>query len=312
MHAIVLKAFGSVQNLSLEDIAMPVPGAGQVLVRIEAGSLNPIDVKTRVGKGAANFARVVPPVVLGWDMSGVIERCGPDAGRWKPGDEVFGSVGFPGLGRTNAEYTVVDIAHLARKPASVSHEDAAAASMAGLTAWQALTRHGRPVAGQKVLVHAASGGVGHIAVQIAKSFGAHVTGTSSAANREFVLSLGADEHIDYRAQPVERYRYDFDFILDLVGGETTVQSMDLLASGGTLISILPPSEEIAGKARQSNRHFHFVLMESAGTDMAHIAALLESGLIQPRIAHRIALEDLGKAHEQLETGRTVGKIVILH
>ncbi|MBJ7533184.1 NADP-dependent oxidoreductase [Rhodomicrobium vannielii ATCC 17100] len=313
MRAVVLDRFGSIENLQVKDLPIPEPGVGEVLVRIAAGSLNPIDVKTRTGQGAANFAAIVPPIVLGWDLSGTVVACGAEAGDWRPGDAVFGSIGFPGLGRTNADYTVARADHLARKPPPVTHEQAAAAAMAGQTAWQALTRHGRPAGGQKVLVQAASGGVGHMAVQIAKQFGADVTGTSSASNRDFVLSLGADTHIDYRNRPIETYPRDFDMVFDAVGGNTTLRSLALLKEDGLLVSILPPNDEIvAEEAVRTGRRFHFVLMQSSAADMTAVAHLLASGAIRPHVSQRFALTDLGRAHALQETGRSVGKIVILN
>lgn len=313
MRAVVLDRFGFIENLRVADLPIPEPGAGEVLVRIAAGSVNPIDVKTRIGQGAANFTVVEPPVILGWDVSGTVAACGPGTGEWRPGDEVFGSVGFPGLGHANADYAVVRSGHLARKPSSVTHEQAAAAAMAGQTAWQGLTRHGRPGNRQKILVHAASGGVGHMAVQIAKHFGAHVTGTSSADNRDFVLSLGADDHIDYRSRPFETCPKDFDFVFDAVGGDTTLRSIDLLREGGMLVSILPPKDAAAAaQAARTGRKFHFVLMESSAADMAEVAHLMADGTVKPHVSHRVPLVELGCAHALLETGRTVGKIVILN
>lgn len=312
MHAMVLTQFGGVENLQPQDLPIPRPQQGEVLVKIAASSINPIDVKTRQGQGAANFAQVTPPVILGWDLSGTVETCGPDVEGWKPGDAVFGSVGFPGLGHAHAEYAAVPAGHLAHKPENVSHEDAAAASMVGLTAWQALTTHGRPGPGDRVLVHGASGGVGHMAVQIARAFGAQVTGTSSAANRAFVLSLGAEHHIDYRVAAWSSYPRDFDFILDTVGGEAPQASLGLLREGGTLVSLLPAHrDELTEAATARGLRFRFVLMRSDGADMAAVADLLARGAVRPTVSHRLPLEQLAQAHLLQESGRSVGKIVIV-
>ncbi|MCM2448478.1 NADP-dependent oxidoreductase [Rahnella sp. CG8] len=311
MRAMVLTQFGGVENLQLQDLPIPRPQQGEVLVKIAASSINPIDVKTRQGQGAANFTQVTPPMILGWDLSGTVVVCGTGVEDWKPGDTVFGSVGFPGLGHAHAEYAAVPSGHLARKPENVSHKDAAAASMTGLTAWQALTTR-RLGPGDKVLVHGASGGVGHMAVQIARAFGAQVTGTSSAANREFVLSLGAAHHIDYRVEAWSSYPRDFDFVLDTVGGEATRASLGLLRKGGTLVSILPGQRhELAEAAAAHGVQFHFVLMHSDGEDMAAVADLLARGLVQPAVSHWLSLDQLAQAHVLQESRRTVGKIVLV-
>lgn len=312
MKTMILGNFGSVDNFHMQDIPIPIPGDGQVLVKVSATSINPIDVKTRIGKGAASWFPVCPPVVLGWDLSGNVMSCGPNVEQWQSGDEVFGSINFPGLGKTNAEYTIATAAHLARKPSSISHEEGAAASMAGLTAWQALTKHGPISAGQKVLIHAASGGVGHMAVQIAKSFGAYVIGTSSSTNRDFVLSLGADEHIDYKSGPFEENTRDLDFVLDTIGGETTHRSVSVLKEGGTLVTILPGMEDRTRiESQRKNIHIHFVFMNSSSADMTHVANLLKDRSITVHISHSLPLDELGYAHSIMETGRVVGKIALI-
>ncbi|WKW52284.1 NADP-dependent oxidoreductase [Rhodomicrobium lacus] len=311
MRAIVLEQFGPIDNLKEAEVPIPVPSAGEVLIKTSAVSVNPIDYKTRQGKGANNWTSFVLPEILGWDLSGTVVALGADVTEWKVGDEVFGSIGFPGLGRVDAEYAVAQAVHLARKPSAIRHEEAAAASMAGLTAWQALTRLARPERGQRVLVHAASGGVGHMAVQIAKAFGAHVTGTSSAANRDFVLSLGADAHIDYRSLGIEDYPHDFDFVFDPLGGDATFRSLDLVKKGGTVVSILPQHDpRIFAEAAAKGVAFDFVLMQSRTDDMGEVAKLLGDEAIRPRIAKTFPLSELGQAHALLETGRTAGKIVL--
>ena len=311
MRAIILEQFGPVDNLKEVEIPPPVPSTGEVLVKVSSVSVNPIDYKTRQGKGANNWTSFVLPDILGWDLSGTIAALGSGVTEWSLGDEVFGSIGFPGLGRTDAEYAVARAAHLARKPPSLTHEEAAAASMAGLTAWQALNRIARPTRGQRVLVHAASGGVGHMAVQIAKAFGAHVTGTSSAANRDFVLSLGADEHIDYRSLSIEDYPHDFDFVLDTLGDNITFRSLGLVKKGSTVISILPQQDpHIFAEAAAKGVAFDFVLMQSRGRDMDEVAKLLAGGTIRPRIAKTLPLTQLAQAHTLMETGRTAGKIAL--
>jgi NADPH:quinone reductase-like Zn-dependent oxidoreductase len=312
MQAMVLDKFGGVENLHLRDIDSPKPQAGEVLVRIFATALNPIDIKTRIGEGAANFTRVIPPVILGWDLSGIVVSCGEGVDEWQPGDEVFGSVGFPGLGRTQAQYATVAASDLTRKPKTVSHIDCAAASMVGLTAWQALTRYVRPCAGDKVLIHGASGGVGNMAVQIARALGAHVIATASKAKCEQVLASGANSVIDYKNTPFSAYPRGVDFVFDTAGGDTTLASLNMLREGGTLVSILPPTDDqVFIQALNSGRQYHFTLMTSSGHDMAEVGALLDTGSIRSDIGITLPLTDLSYAHILLEEHKISGKIVLI-
>lgn len=309
MKAMVLTRFGAVDKLVMQDVPIARPNDDQVLIKIVATSLNSIDVKTRIGQGATAVCPVVPPVILGWDLSGVVVS-GGKAQHWQAGDEVFGSVNFPGLGQTNAQYALITATHLARKPLSISHEEAAAASMAGLTAWQALAGQGHLIAGKRVLIHGASGGVGHMAVQLAKSLGAYVIGTSSRPNKEFVLALGADEHIDYTSAPFEQQVSNIDLVFDTVGGDTAYRSLSVLKDGAELVTILPLQESVIQASIQRNISAHFVLMASGAADMESVAQLLGGKKISVHISHQLPLADLGKAHRLLETGRVVGKIVL--
>ncbi|WP_211516718.1 MULTISPECIES: NADP-dependent oxidoreductase [Gluconobacter] len=312
MRAIVLEQFGSVANFRERDVPIGRPGRGQVLIDVAAGSVNPIDIKTRVGRGAAKWFPVIPPVILGWDIAGKIVNCGPDTDTFSLGEDVFGAIGFPGLAQANADYVIADVAHIAKKPASISFEESAAAAMAGLTAWQAFNQNDGLHAGQKVLVHGASGGVGHLAVQMAKACGCHVTGTSSGRNRQFVQSLGADGHIDYQKTPIPNYPGDFDFILDPIGGDVTLASLGLLKQGGHLVTLNPPGDDQAErKARELGVVFQFILMKSSSSDMEQVAKLLGSRVISAHISASIPLSHLADAHLLMESGRTVGKISLI-
>lgn len=309
MKAIVLQAHGGVENLVIQDVDRPVIKSGEVLVKAKAISINPVDVKSRSGKGVYGRIKDEQPLILGWDISGtVVESL--DA-KFQVGDEVFGMVNFPGHGRAYAEYVAAPASHLALKPQHISHEEAAAATLVALTAWQALVTHAHVREGQKVLIHAASGGVGHIAVQIANNLGATVVGTSSAKNRDFVLGLGADEHIDYRGYDWATHPREFDFVLDTIGGENIDHSLEVTREGGTLISI--PSglnEEVASKAAAKGVKGYFILVQSNGGDMEIIASLLEKGIIKPHIYKTYGFDHMREAHEQQATGRTVGKLII--
>jgi len=310
MKAIILKGFGGADQLSAVDLPIPVPGQDEVLVKVHAISINPVDIKTREGKGVAGRIKDEQPIILGWDISGVITAVGSDVRDFKPGDEVFGMVNFPGHGRAYAEYVAAPAAHLALKPANITHQQAAAATLAALTAYQALYKKAPVQKGQRILVQAAAGGVGHFMVQFAKHLGAHVTGTSSAANKDFILGLGADEHVDYKSGPFEDVVKDIDLVIDCVGGVIAERSIDVVKPAGTLISI--PSglgPEITEKARKRDINAFFFLVQSSGEDMKAIADLLEKGIIKPYVNH-FDFSQLDVAHQQQETGSTRGKIVL--
>jgi NADPH:quinone reductase-like Zn-dependent oxidoreductase len=309
MKAIVLKDFGGVDQLRLAEVPVPEISEGEVLVEVKAISINPVDVKTRQGKGLAARYQEADPKILGWDISGVVK--GSKSSLFEPGDEVFGLVNFPGQGRAYAEYSAVPADQLALKPAGVSHPAAAAATLAALTAWQAFSDHGKLRAGQRVLIHAAAGGVGHFAVQLAKYIGAYVIGTASAENREFVLGLGADEHIDYKAQDVPAVVHNVDFVLDTLGGDNIDLSLKTMKRGATIVSI--PSganEKVKGKAEAAGKIGLSMLVQSSGEDMGHIAQLLESGALRPEVSNLFPFEKMGEAHLQVESHKTRGKTVV--
>lgn len=310
MKAIIINEFGGTDQLIHTTLPVPTIKDDEVLVKVQAISINPVDVKTRAGKGVAGRIKNEMPIVLGWDISGVVTAAGSAVQDFAAGDEVFGMVNFPGHGKAYAEYIAAPAAHLARKPATITHQQAAAATLAALTAYQVFIHKARLQKGQRVLIHAAAGGVGHFAVQIAKNAGAYVIGTSSAGNKDFVQELGADEHVDYRNQQFEEVVKEVDLVLDTVGGDTIVRSFDVIKPGGMLISIptsIPP--EVLEIAKQKNIDASFMLVQSNGSDMAAIAALLEKGIIRPYVNH-YDFSQMDIAHQQQETGSTKGKIVL--
>lgn len=311
MKAITLKEPGGIENLVIKDIPQPVLNEGEVLVQVKAISINPVDVKTRAGKGVYGRIKDNDPVIIGWDISGIVTAKGHGATQFDIGDGVFGMVNFPGHGKAYAEYVAAPESHLAKKPDNISHDEAAATTLAALTAWQGLTVHARLKRGDKILVHAASGGVGHFVVQMAKHMGAYVIGTSSAENKKLVLSLGADEHVDYKAVRFEEVVKEMDYVFETVGGENINRSLDSLKKGGAIISILGPGPEgSAGKAKQLGVEIKPFLVSSNGDDMKVIARLLEEKQVRPHIDFIFSFEEMGKAHAHVETGRTKGKIVI--
>ena len=311
MKAYILNEAGGVENLILSEVEQPSPKAGEVLVEVKAISINPVDVKVRPVEEALNMiVGADRPVILGWDIAGSVTVVGEDATLFKPGDCVFGMVNFPGHGKCYAEYVAAPEAHLARMPGNISFEGAAATTLAALTALQVLqTRIKR---GNRVLIHAGSGGVGHFAIQIAKHLGAHVVTTSSAKNRDFVISLGADEHIDYREQKFEEVASDIDFVLDGMGGEILKNSLKVVKDGGGIVS-LPTfkfTEEVKAYAEQHNIDVSFFMVQSNGADMNTLKQLVETGSLKPHVSKTFPFAELADAHKQIETGRTVGKAVV--
>lgn len=313
MKTIILKEAGSVDNLQYIESAKPTINSNEVLIQTTSLGINVIDYKVRANEGALNWILGADrPAIIGWDLSGTVVEVGNDVTDFKIGDEVFGMANFPGKGNAYAEFVAVPSAHLTLKPAAVSHQEAASATLAALTAWQALVEKGNVKKGDKVLIHAASGGVGHYATQIAKHFEAYVIGTSSAKNKDFVLQNGADQHIDYTAENFQQIVSGADFVLDTVGGDTILKSLDVVKQGGTIISIASSnlSAEELEKAKAKEVNLSFLLVQSSGENMLQLAQLLEKGIIKSHVSKIFAFEQMREAHLYLEKGRTVGKIVV--
>ena len=317
MKAIILKQNGGIENLILSEIEKPKIKPDEVLVHVKAISINPVDAFARQNKQTVQA--ILKPkdekeiIILGWDISGTVEEVGKDAKNFKKGDDVFGMVNFVGQGKAYAEFVAAPENQLALKPKNISHEEAAAATLAALTAWQALVNICKVKKGDKVLIHAAGGGVGHYAVQIAKSFGAYVIGTASTNNRNFVLQLGADEFIDYTSEKFEEKINDADIVFDSIpGSEHLLRSLEAVKKEGKVISLKSSAEgEIAAKIKEKNIFFQRIMVRSNGDDMKLIAKMLEEGKIHSHISQKFSFKDLPKAHQQIETGKTRGKIVLV-
>ncbi|MBT8329226.1 MAG: NADP-dependent oxidoreductase [Desulfofustis sp.] len=311
MKAYVLQEAGGIENLVLSDIDKPKLGSDEVLIETKAISINPVDVKVRPMEELLDMiVGEIRPVILGWDIAGVVAEVGANATGFEVGDKVFGMVNFPGHGKGYAEYVAAPAGHLAKMPDNTTFEEAAATTLAALTALQVLRP--RVKAGDRILIHAGSGGVGHYAIQIAKQLGATVITTSSAKNRDFVLSLGADQHIDYREQKFEEVLADIDFVLDGMGGSVLENSLKVVRDGGTIVS-LPThefSEELKAAADPRNIKLEFVLVTSNGDDMNTLKEYLESGVVKAHVSMTFPFAQMAKAHKQLESGRTVGKVVV--
>jgi NADPH:quinone reductase-like Zn-dependent oxidoreductase len=311
MKAIVLKGFGGVENLVVEEIPVPQPNDHEVLVRVVAAAVNPIDIKTRKGKGVSGILKEFNPIILGWDISGTVVRRGKNVTTFSEGDDVFGMINFPGHGRAYAEFAAAPSSHLALKPSGISHEEASGASLAALTAWQLLKYRSGIGKGSTVLIHAAAGGVGHFAVQMAKHLGAIVAATASAANHRFVIDLGATQHINYEKDRFEQVLHNIDFVIDAVGNDYIDRSLEVLKPGGTIISIPSgASEDVVEKAAARGMNGYNFRTSSSGEDMTEIAGMLEKGELKSVISRIYSLSEVRDAHLQIESGKTRGKIVI--
>lgn len=313
MKAIVLEEFGPAENLLYKEIQKPEIKAHEVLIKVKAISINPVDVKVRSRQAPlAETLIKYDPLILGWDLSGEVIEIGTEVSKFKIGDAVFGMVNFVGHGKAYAEYVAAPEDQLARKPGNISHVEAAASTLAALTAWQAFDSYGKLRPTDKVLIHAASGGVGHFAVQMAKHIGAYVIATSSASNRDFVLNLGADKHIDYQSTSFETILSDIDFVLEAIGGANFQKSIRVLKPFGTIVG-LPSGHTREDELKAQEKQLHasyFMSVYSNGNDMEHIASLLEKGVLKPYISHVFQFDEMAKAHLQIETGRTIGKVVV--
>lgn len=312
MKAMILKQFGGIENLAIEDIPQPEIKEEEVLVEVKAIGVDQIDVKTRQGRGLTDIMKQEHPMILGWDISGVVTKAGSKVTNFKAGDAVFGTINFPGPGSSYAEYAAAPADQLALKPENISHEEAAAATQSPLTAWQALIDTGKLTKGQRVLIHGGAGGVGNYAVQIAKHIGCYVITTVSGADREFAKQLGADEIIDYKTQKFEDEIKDIDFILDTVGGENFVRSLKVLKPEGMIILLPSVKKDEADKIAEEHhiKNYRHVLMHSSGKDMQAIAGMLREGTMKVHVDKTYPFEQIPQAHEQMEQGKIKGKIVI--
>lgn len=308
MRAITQKSFGDPHVLDVTDLPRPEPLPSEVLVRVHAAGVNPIDAVVRSGA----FPLIgQPPFVLGWDISGVVEEVVPGVNRFRPGDEVFGMPFFPRAGSGYAEYVAVPSRQLARKPAALDHLQAAALPLAGLTAWQSLVDTARIEPGRRVLIHGGGGGVGHLAVQIAKAHGAHVITTARADKHDFVRGLGADEAVDYRSTDFSEAVRDVDVVLDTVGGDYGHRSIPVLRPGGLLVTAVDRTDTALRAAVESaGRRFAGITVEPDHVGLEALADLAAAARLTPHVGHALPLADAAKAHVLVESGRTRGKIVL--
>jgi 2-desacetyl-2-hydroxyethyl bacteriochlorophyllide A dehydrogenase len=306
MRAIVLEQFGGIERLTLKDIEIPKIKEGEVLVETKAFGVNPVDYKTRAGGAAAK--RLKLPIILGWDLCGKVAETHKDS-KFKVGDIVFGMINFPGEGKTYAEYVVAPEEHITLKPENISVAEAAAIPLAALTAYQALIKKGKIQNGSKVLILGASGGVGHLAVQIAKSVGAYVIGVASGKNEEFLTSIGVDQFIDYTKEDFAKLVKDIDFALDCIGGETVLKAISVIKDGGKLITLPSPINKESNTVNPKVE-VPWVLVQSDQKDMNAISDLVKKGKLKVHIDKIFSLDKVCNAHYYLEHEKIVGKIVV--
>ncbi|MFE3226269.1 NADP-dependent oxidoreductase [Nocardia sp. NPDC059228] len=308
MKAIRQDILGGPEVLHEVELPVPQPGPSEILVRVRATALNPTDWGHR---RRAGLFLPPPPFVLGWDVSGEVVATGIGVTLFKPGDEVFGMLPYPHGHGAAAEYVTGPARAFARKPANLDHAQSAAIPLAALTAYQALVDTANVQAGQRVLIHAAAGGVGHFAVQIAKARGAYVIGTASAANHDFLRGIGVDEVIDYRTTDFADTVRDIDIVLDPIDADHAQRSLRTLRPGGILVSLRANGgDHYKADAEQLGVRAEILLVEADHTGMEALRELAESGALRPTIAGSFPLADAAKAHALGETGRTVGKLVL--
>ncbi len=331
MKAVIAEQYGGSEVLELsDDLPVPRVGPNGVLVEVRAASVNPVDWKLREGLLHAVMP-VIFPVIWGCDLSGVVKEVGPSVTLFKPGDEVYGMKdGYVAktYRGTYAEYVVVPEKSLAAKPKNLTHEEAAAVPLAALTAWQAMVNQGRLKPGQRVLIHAGAGGVGVMAIQIAKAFGAYVAATASTRNQDLLRELGADLAIDYTRENIDKIRPKFDLVLDGVGGSVWAESFRALKMGGRLVTLTPPiPEQSSGKVKffamaiqgvgfgmmrglLGGKRLSMTRVKPRGGELEKITALIEAGKIRPVVEKVFALEQIAEAHRLSEAGHVRGKLVI--
>jgi NADPH:quinone reductase-like Zn-dependent oxidoreductase len=306
MKAARIHAYGASSEIRIEDAPIPTLNDDDVLIRVVATSVNPVDWKIRKGY-LKSFIPYEMPLTMGWDVSGIVEKIGPAVTKFKPGDAVYSR---PDIVRNGAyaEYVAVREAEIAFKPATISHVEAASLPLVSITASASLFDTGGLSKGQRVLIHAGAGGVGSIAVQLARAKGAHVTATASAGKAALVRSLGADEVIDYHAQDFSNVAKDMDVVFDTIGGEVQEKSWSVLKPGGILVSITAkPSED---RAKAEGKRAGYVFIGPNAPFLADLAAMVDLGQVRPLIAAEFGLNDAASAQDLSETGRATGKVVI--
>jgi NADPH:quinone reductase-like Zn-dependent oxidoreductase len=308
MRAVVATAAGGPDVLELREVPRPSPGPGEVLIRVAAAGVNPVDVKTRQGVGATRFLGEHPfPWIPGWDLAGTVVEAGWGVARFGVGDRVFGTVGFPHAAGAYAEYAVAPVSQLSRSPANLDDVHTAALAMGGLTAWQAMVDAGGLETNQRVVITAASGGVGHLAVQIAADLGAHVLALCSPDNVDFVRGLGAHEILDRTREDWAAGVDPVDLVLDGHGGPARRAALPLVRPGGTIVTLPSGAENDPAPEGVSDP---WVYVVPDGLELQLLTGTVVRGGLRPHVSATFGLEDAGQAHELVGGGATRGKVVL--
>jgi NADPH:quinone reductase-like Zn-dependent oxidoreductase len=304
MKAVRIERYGNEDVMKIADVEQPQPGAGQVLVKVNAAAVNPVDWKIRDGLGELFGLKL--PLILGCEVAGTVEAVGGGVKVFVVGDDVYGYLGTHSGGY--AEYVAAPASEFVHKPKRIDFDTAASVPVAALTAWQGIFDHGNLSSGQRILITGASGAVGSMAVQLAKNKGAHIIGTGSGRNEDFVRKLGADEFIDYKKTKLEEVVSGVDVVFDTVGGDTQERAFQTLKRSGVLVSTVnPPSPE---KAKEFGVTVAMVLMMPKPDQLAEINRLLESGRLKMRVAKVLPLEGVKQAHQLSASGHADGKIIL--
>lgn len=308
MRAIVAPAPGGPETLELRERPVPSPGPGQVLIRVAAAGVNPVDAKTRSGAGAARFLGDDGfPWIPGWDLAGTVVQAGFGVARFAVGDRVFGTVGFPHAAGAYAQYAVAHVSQLSRSPRSLDDVHAAALAMGGLTAWQALVDAGGLETNRRVLITAAAGGVGHLATQIAADLGAHVIAVASPDNVDFVRGLGATEIVDRSRADWAAGIDPVDLVLDCFGGPARSPALSTLRPGGTIVTLPTAGDRESAPEGVADPT---VFVAPDGLELQLLTGSVERGALRPHVSRTLPLEDAARAHELIATGGTRGKLVL--
>ena len=310
MKAVRIERYGNEEVVALAEVERPTPGDNELLVKVRAAAVNPVDWKIRDGLG--DIFGLKPPLILGCEVAGTVEAVGSRGSSrtgvsdFVAGDEVYGYLSAHSGGY--AEYVAAPASEFVRKPKHINFDTAASVPVAALTAWQGIFDHGELASGQRILITGASGAVGSMAVQLAKNKGAYVIGTGSGRNEEFVRKLGADEFIDYKKAKFEDKVSGVDVVFDTVGGDTQERAFQTLKRGGVLVStVSPPSAE---KSKEFGVTVAMVVMMAKGDQLAKINRLVESGKLKVRVATVLPLTEVKKAHQLSSSGHADGKIIL--
>jgi NADPH:quinone reductase-like Zn-dependent oxidoreductase len=304
--AIRFHDYGGPEVLHFEEIERPSAKEGEILVRVHAASVNPVDWKIRDGLVRKRFSPQLP-LIPGGDLSGEVAAVGAGVAGFIVGDPVFAMIGLWGA---YAEHVAFNAAMAARKPASIDHVQAASVPLVGLTAWQALHEQGAVRGGQRVLVLAATGGVGGFAVQFARAAGAHVIASASAKNADYIRGLGANEVLDYRTDSAAHHAGSIDLVVDLAGGDAGIRALELLKPDGALVAVAAPSEALKERGEKLKRRVLAMQGRPNGAQLSQIASLIDAGKVTTTVAAVFPLAEAGAAQELSKLGHTRGKIVL--